>query len=73
MLGKKMVINIEGMHCSHCTKRVEETLKNIDNIKSVKVSLENKSATIKYKGEINIEDIKKEIENIGFEFKGISE
>ena len=73
MLGKKIKVNIEGMHCSHCAKRVEETLKNIDNIKSVKVNLDKKNATITYKNEINIDDIKKEIENLDFEFKGISE
>ena len=73
MLSKKMVVNIEGMHCSHCAKRVEEGLKKIDNIKTVKVNLDKKNATITYKGEINTDDIKKEIENLDFEFKGISE
>lgn len=73
MLSKKIMVNIDGMHCSHCAKRVEEGLKSINNIKSVKVNLEKKNATITYKGEINIEDIKKEIENMDFEFKGINE
>ena len=73
MLGKKLIVNIDGMHCSHCAKRVEEGLKNIDNIKSVKVNLDKKNATITYKGEINIDDVKKEIENLDFEFKGINE
>ena len=73
MLGKKIIVNIEGMSCSHCAKRVEESLKKIKNVKSVKVNLDKKNSTVTYKSEINIDDIKREIENLDFEFKGISE
>ena len=72
MLGKKTIVNIEGMHCSHCAKSVEESLKKIDNIKSVKVNLEKKNATITYKNDINIKDVEENIKELGFEFKGTS-
>lgn len=35
----KKIIQINGMKCEHCTSRVEEALKKIANVKSVKVNL----------------------------------
>lgn len=71
MFGKKIVVKIDGMSCSHCAKRVEEGLKKIDNVKSVKVDLNNKKATITYKDSIDTDMIEKTINELEFEFKGI--
>ena len=73
MLGKKIIVNIEGMSCSHCAKRVEEGLKKIENVKSVKVNLDKKNATVIYKNEIDVDDIKKSIEELDFKYKGVSD
>lgn len=73
MLGKKIIVNIEGMSCNHCAKRVEDGLKALDNVKSVKVNLEKKNATITYKNEINTDEIKNVINELGYEFKGVCE
>ena len=59
------------MSCSHCAKRVEDGLKKIDNVKSVKVDLNNKKATITYKDSIDTDMIEKTINELEFEFKGI--
>ena len=71
MFGKKIVVKIDGMSCSHCAKRVEEGLKKIDNVKSVKVDLNNKKATVTYKDSIDTDMIEKTINELEFEFKGI--
>lgn len=44
MFGNKIekTIKIEGMSCMHCVKKVEQALKSIAEIKSVKVDLEKK-------------------------------
>ena len=42
----KKIIQINGMKCEHCTSRVEEALKKIANVKSVKVNLAKKEAII---------------------------
>ena len=47
MFGKEKIVkklNIEGMSCMHCVKKVEMALKGIKEVKSVNVSLENKTA-----------------------------
>ena len=71
MFGKKIVVKIDGMSCSHCAKRVEDGLKKIDNVKSVKVDLNNKKATVTYKDSIDTDMIEKTINELEYEFKGI--
>ena len=69
MFGNKIIktIFIEGMSCGHCSKRVKETLKSVNEVKSVSVSLEEKRAEVILKKEISNEILKNAIENIGFE------
>ena len=42
MFYKQVIIRVDGMKCVHCAKKVQEELKKIDNIKSVKVNLDDK-------------------------------
>lgn len=65
-------IFIEGMSCGHCSKRVEKTLKSINGVKSVSVSLEEKKAEVILKKDISDEILKTTIEDIGFEVKEIN-
>jgi copper chaperone CopZ len=69
MFGNKIIktIFIEGMSCGHCSKRVEDTLKSIDGVKSVSVYLEEKKAEVVLKKEISNEILRTVIEDIGFE------
>ena len=63
------IINIEGMSCNHCKMSVEKALSAIDGVTKVEVSLENKNATIESNKEINNEEIRRVIEEIGFSVK----
>lgn len=69
MFGNKVTktIFIEGMSCGHCSKRVEETLKSINGVKSVLVSLDDKKAEVVLKTDVDNEILKTAIEDIGFE------
>ena len=72
MFGKEKIIkklNIEGMSCMHCVKKVEMALKAIKEVKSVNVSLENKTAEIVLKKDIDINILKKAVEEVGYEIK----
>ena len=64
---KEIKFKIEGMHCAGCSNRLEKILNNVDGIESAKVSLEEKSADIKYnEEEVEINTILQEIEDAGF-------
>lgn len=66
--NEKTTIGIEGMSCQHCVKSVTDGLKELPGVKKVKVSLEDKNAEVTYdKDKISLDDIKKEVEEIGFQ------
>jgi copper chaperone CopZ len=62
----KIIIKIEGMHCSHCIKRINDALLKIDNISKVRINLKNGEATIIYKDSIDINNIIKTIEDLDY-------
>ena len=64
-------VYIEGMSCNHCKMSVEKALKSIDGVKNVAVNLDDKKASITLTKSINNDEIKKVIEDIGFEVKDI--
>ena len=69
MFGNKITktIFINGMSCGHCSKRVEEALKSVNGVKSVKVSLEDKKADIILKNDVDNEILNNAVEDVGFE------
>jgi len=62
---KKLLINIEGMHCSGCSNRLEKILKSNEKITSAEVNLETKEAKVECEN-LSEKDIIKIIENAGF-------
>ena len=64
---REIKLKIEGMHCAGCSNRLEKILNNVDGVESAKVSLEEKSADIKYNEEdVELNTILQEIEDAGF-------
>ena len=68
MFSKKVkkVINIEGMHCDHCVKKVTEALESIEGVSKVKVNLAKKEAIITSEKEIDDQVINAKIDELGF-------
>lgn len=64
---REIKLKIEGMHCAGCSNRLEKILNNVDGVESAKVSLEEKSADIKYnEEEVELNTILQEIGDAGF-------
>ena len=69
MFGKEKIVetlNVEGMSCMHCVKKVETALKEVKGVKSVKVSLENKTAEVTLKEDVDVSVLKKAVEDEGY-------
>ena len=60
----KKTIRIEGMHCPHCSARVEKALAGL-GMKNISVDLAAKCAYAE--GDASIKQITDEIEDLGFE------
>lgn len=63
----KKVISIEGMHCDHCSGRVNDALANLQGVDKVKVNLKKKNAVIKCSDDLSNDTIKQTITKLGFE------
>ena len=66
------VLTVEGMMCAHCTGRVQKALEAVEGVKSVVMSLEEKTATVEIAGEVSDEALTSAVSEAGYEVKGIS-
>lgn len=64
----KQVIGVDGMSCSHCAKRVENSLKEVDGVIKVSVNLDKKEVIIISKFEIDTSLLRKKIEDLGYKY-----
>lgn len=60
-------ITVKGMSCNHCKASVEETLGKMDGIESVNVDLASGKVDYKETSPVELENIRKAVEKIGFE------
>jgi len=69
----KKKIFIEGMSCGHCTGRVEKTLQEQEEVKSVVVDLAGKNAIVELNKDLSDEKIKELIDEAGYDVVKIEE
>lgn len=60
-------LTIKGMHCDACEKNIKRVLSNFEDIKDIRLSYTNENAEIFYNSEINVKEIIKTIENLGYD------
>ncbi|MDY3738151.1 MAG: heavy metal translocating P-type ATPase [Peptoniphilaceae bacterium] len=70
---KSKEINVEGMMCDNCASHVKKALENLEEVKKANVSLEDKKAIIKYKGDLENSQIENAVKNAGYSVKEIKE
>ncbi|MBQ7946035.1 MAG: SO_0444 family Cu/Zn efflux transporter [Bacteroidales bacterium] len=64
---KARVYHVEGMHCNHCRRNLEEALNKLPGVDQAEVSLEEKTATVV--GSHADEDVINCIKSLGFEHR----
>jgi Cu+-exporting ATPase len=72
VINEKATLKIGGMTCATCVKTVENSLKGLDGIVNVNVNLGAEKAFITYNPKvITIFDMKKAIEDAGYQYLGL--
>lgn len=66
-MSKKIKISISGMHCAACAGNVERSIKKLKDIENVSVSIMTNKAIINAKDTVKTEDIKKAVEQVGYQ------
>ena len=67
----KKIITVEGMHCAHCQATVENALGALEGVKSAKVDLDKKTATVILSADVADETLVKAVTDAGFEPQGV--
>ena len=70
VIGEK-IVQISGMTCEHCVNRVMRAFNKIDGV-SANVSLKGKRAVVSYDREIDVNVLKKAVEDAGYTVESIS-
>jgi len=72
IINEKVVLKIGGMTCASCVKTIENSLLRLDGIIEVNVNLAGEKAFVIYNPNIVTQaDIKRAIEEIGYQFLGV--
>lgn len=68
MYAKELVatIHIEGMTCPLCTTAIKKSLKSIEGVKSAKVILNSKRATVTFDERVTQKELLEAIKNVGY-------
>ena len=69
--NKKKIVNISGMSCDKCAKKIKLALETIPEINKVKVDLTKGEAIVYYKDELNDDDITRKVEELEYKITGI--
>lgn len=63
-----VVLNVEGMSCSHCENAVKNAVSALHGISEVSVNLNGKTVTVKYDPtKVSLKNIRHEIEEQGYD------
>ncbi|MEK6926248.1 MAG: heavy metal-associated domain-containing protein [Nanoarchaeota archaeon] len=65
-MTKKIKINIEGMHCASCAGNIERSLKKVQGVKEVTVSVIGKKAFVEADEKVSDEELKKAVARTGY-------
>ncbi|MBA2132468.1 heavy-metal-associated domain-containing protein [Capillibacterium thermochitinicola] len=67
------VIQIEGMSCQHCVGHVETALRQVAGVRTVRVDLAQKRATVEVDATVTDEQLKNAVEELGYDVKAIKD
>jgi len=70
-MKKKLII--EGMTCENCAKHVTEALEEIPGVKEVNVDLDSMSAEVELTYDIDDEEFKFVLDDMGYELVEVEE
>lgn len=66
---KEINLKVKGMHCEGCENRIKNSLSTIDGIIEVSANHSNGSVIIKVNKDIELDNIKEIIDDLGFEIE----
>jgi len=73
VINKEVTIKVGGMVCATCVQTIEAALRDLNGVASASVNLATEKAYVVYNPSLtSIDDMKKAIENSGYQYLGIA-
>ncbi len=66
---KKLKLTIEGMHCASCATNIERSLRKVQGVKNVSVSVLTNKSFVETDDAVSEENLKKAISAAGTRYK----
>ena len=63
---KKVKLTISGMHCASCAGNVERSLRKVQGVKNVSVSLMTNKSIVETEDSVSDEELKKAVARTGY-------
>jgi copper chaperone CopZ len=63
---KKIKLEIEGMHCASCSGNVEKSLKKLDGVNSVRISVMTKKGILEIEDNVKEDDLVNAVKKVGY-------
>ncbi len=63
---KKLKLMISGMHCASCASNIERSLKKVQGVKSVSVSLMTNKGFVEAEDSVSDDELKKAVSRTGY-------
>ncbi len=68
---KKLKLKISGMHCASCASNIERSLKKVEGVKEVSVSLMTKKGIVEAEDSVSNSEIEKAVARTGYKLDSI--
>ncbi|MEN9626373.1 MAG: hypothetical protein RL557_701 [archaeon] len=65
----KKKLTIEGMHCASCAINMEKSLRKVEGVKDVTISLMTKKGFVECDEKVSEEELKKAVARVGSAYK----
>jgi len=63
---KKLKLTISGMHCASCAGNIERSLKKVQGVKNVSVSVMTNKGIVEFEDNVTEEELKKAVARTGY-------
>lgn len=64
----KIILNVEGMSCSHCVNAITKAVGALDGVSNVDIDLNGKTVSVSYdSNKVSLDTIKSTIEDEGYD------
>jgi len=68
---KKIKLTIEGMHCASCAGNIERSLKKVQGVKEVSISLMLKKGNVEAEDNVSVDELKNAVLRAGYKVSKI--